>query len=156
MAAGRPSDPTDHAYHEAGHAVIAWVLGWSVLHVSIAPPQPVATVWPPAGLSGWSLRRGDTASILAGFVAEVISWPQRGIPVWPEQGIAWVHGHPEYTQAVTDFRNAGATDPEAEVRAIGAQAYRDLQQHWVRVETVAALLCQYQTLSPQQLAQLFP
>jgi ATP-dependent Zn protease len=135
----------DLAYHEAGHAVAALVLGHSVVRVSIVRDDPIRGVRVPS-LGNEELAEGSEAVHdriliqLAGNAAQQVRNP----------------GSPRQRDA-KDWPRAEALAGSAEVLEVEwerAVALLKMPEHWQRVDRIAQALLREQVLEDTQIAEL--
>lgn len=146
------------AYHEAGHVLMAIVLGARVSHATIEPDRDdgpdrhgdVRILWPRSKWSDKAFAEKLVATALAGPVAEML---YTGEPYHPgfvaEWAGDWQHAFAAAAAIVGDERRR-LTWLEAQVRGI----YQLLDaRYWPAVAALADELSAHETLEEEQIAE---
>jgi ATP-dependent Zn protease len=130
------------AYHEAGHAVVAWASGHTVELVSVSPPPPRTK------------RRGDESDVAAALaVAHGGMKAEERLTANPKPSdgadtdldkIEWlVRDHRPPNLSEDEFRSSGLLS-----------AKKIVAQHWKVIEAVAAALLDGESITEARFAEI--
>jgi ATP-dependent Zn protease len=148
------------AYHEAGHALVARLLGGKVEQVTIEPDNDdgplrqgdTRVLWRRAGLSDKECARKAVQVSLAGPVAEMI---YSGDPYHPGLVAEWAADWGEAWQA-TMVLYPDERQRLAFLERGSIQLYNRLKQddHWAAVASLADHLLAHETLDGEQVEEI--
>jgi ATP-dependent Zn protease len=137
------------AYHEAGHAVIASILGGKVVSVSIESESPevdgdAVVAWTRGGRTDRAIAVDDIRVALAGPIAEMVYAGEYDyLRIRGEHAVDW-------QIAMSSLRRLGlSTDREAAVlQQTVAELYQTIRQDnvWSSIGDVADLLAVHETI----------
>ena len=148
------------AYHEAGHALVALLLGGRVQLVTIEPdnddgPQrqgDTQVLWRRAGLSERQFAQCSVQVSLAGPVAEMI---YSGDPYHPGLVAEWAADWRDAWGAAI-ILHAGERQRLAYLEQVSIQLYHRLKadDHWAAIAAVADHLLAHDSLDGEQIAEI--
>jgi ATP-dependent Zn protease len=148
------------AYHEAGHALMALLLGGKVEQVTIEPDNDdgplrqgdTRVLWRHAGLSNKEFARKAVQVSLAGPVADMI---YSGDPYHPGLVAEWAADWDEAWQAAI-LLYPDERQRLAYLERISIQLYNRLKDddHWAAVASLADHLLAHETLEGEQVEEI--
>ncbi len=148
------------AYHEAGHALMAVLLGGKVKHVTIEPDDDdgpdrqgdTQVLWRRSGISDDEFAKIAVQVSLAGPVAEMI---YSGDPYHPGLVAEWAADWREAWEAATPLHPAERQRLEY-LEQISIQLYHRLKQDdlWVALASLADNLLAHETLDCEQVDEI--
>lgn len=154
------TDPETNAYHEAGHAFLAFYVGARVRSVTIEPdrddgPERYADIrveWPPDRFAGRVLFEKQVLVALAGPVAEM---HYSGDPYHPGFVAEWAADWRLAWQAAAHVV-AAERDRLAYLESVTRELHRmfDNSDHWARIAAIADNLLAHETLEADDLEEL--
>jgi ATP-dependent Zn protease len=148
------------AYHEAGHAVMAWLLGGEIHLVTIEPDKDdgparqgdTQVLWRRSRLSDKEFAKKAVQVSLAGPVAEMI---YSSDPYHPGMVVEWAADWEEAWDAAADL-HPGERPRMEYLEQISIQLYHRLKQDkmWAALAALADQLLAHETLEAEQVEEV--
>jgi hypothetical protein len=150
------------AYHEAGHAAIAWIAGRPLRNVTIVPVEGVS------GSCSWARRRGfhpewdgsarlqrtceiEIQALLAGHFAEVKYRKAQGMST--ATSVSW-EADRRHAETLASYMNGSPAQMEAYLHWLLITAQQQVELQWRAIRALAIQLSKLRAISGRDAYQL--